>query len=179
MREVADAAGVSPTTLYNLFQNKDNLVLAAQQDLLAQSVRSEKKTGLQRLVASAEAISDQVVRTPRHADAMVRLLFKGDPGDPICQILLGDVIRQNRGILKEMLELEEVRADIDVELLARRLAGSVWSTILLWVKGFIALHDFKREYVSALLMTLMPFMTPTALRRYRKRLHPVALRAIS
>jgi AcrR family transcriptional regulator len=182
MREVADAAGVSPTTLYNLFQNKDSLVLAAQQDLLeqlAQLVRSEKKTGLQRLVASAEAISDQVVRTPRYADAMVRLLFKGDPGDPICQILLGDVIRQNRGILKEMLELEEVRADIDVELLARRLAGSVWSTILLWVKGFIALHDFKREYVSGLLMTLMPFMTPTALRRYRKRLHPVALRAIS
>ena len=111
MRDVADAAGVSPTTLYNLFQNKDGLVLAAQEDLLdrvAQSVRSQHKKGLQRLIVAAEAIADQVVKTPRYADAMTRLLFNGDPGDPICQILLGNVIQQNRNILLD-LALENSR----------------------------------------------------------------------
>lgn len=73
--------------------NKDSLILAAQEDLLAQmadSVRAQQKAGIEYLIATAEAISDQVVRTPRYADAMVKLLFKGDPGDPICRILLGD-----------------------------------------------------------------------------------------
>lgn len=177
MRDVADAAGVSPTTLYNLFQNKDTLVLAAQEDLLEQlatSVRAQEKRGLDYLITSAEVISDQVVHTPRYADAMVKLLFKGDPADPICQILLGDVIRQNRSRVEEMLELGEIRSDVDVDVLARCLAGDGWATILFWMKGFIAVQDFKREYVGRLLMTLVPYLAPGIVRRYRNRLNPVA-----
>ena len=34
MRQVADAAGVSPTTLYNLYSSKDALVLAALEEHL-------------------------------------------------------------------------------------------------------------------------------------------------
>ncbi len=177
MRDVADAAGVSPTTLYNLFQNKDNLILAAQEDLLeqlAESVRALQKSGLEYLIASAEAIADQVVKTPRYADAMVKLLFKSEPGDPICQMLLGDVIRQNRSRVQEMVELGEIRDDVDVDVLARCLGGDAWSTILLWMKGFIALHDFKREYVGRLLMTLVPLLTPQTRRRYRDRMNSMS-----
>lgn len=176
MRDVADAAGVSPTTLYNLFQNKDNLILAAQEDLLAHvadSVRAQEKVGIEYLIATAEAISDQVVRTPRYADTMVKLLFKGDPGDPICRILLGDAIQQNRIRVREMIELGEIRDDVNVDVLARCLAGDAWGTILFWMKGFIALHDFKQEYVGRLLTTLAPLLTPAARRRYRDRMNPV------
>ncbi len=176
MRDVADAAGVSPTTLYNLFQNKDNLVLAAQEDLLdqlAELARGQDKRGLDYLITTAEGISEQVVKTPRYAETMTKLLFRGEPGDPICQILLGDVMRQNHSRVEEMIELGEIRADVDVETLARCLTIDIWGTILLWLKGFIALQDLQREYVGRLLMTLAPLLTPEARQQYRRRMNRV------
>lgn len=182
MRDVAESAGVSPTTLYNLFQNKDGLVLAAQEDLmgqLAENVRASRESGTQWLIAYAEAIAGQIVTTPKYADAMARMLFNSDPADPVCRILLGDAIRQYRTILRDMQRLGEIRKDIDVELFARSLGGNSWATVLLWMKGFIALQDFKGEYVRSLLMILMPVMMPSALRRYRNQLQHQSLRAIS
>ena len=40
MRDLAAAAMVSPTTLYNLYENKDVLVLSALEDQLAQMGRA-------------------------------------------------------------------------------------------------------------------------------------------
>lgn len=173
MRDVAETAGVSPTTLYNQFSNKDGLILAAQEDLLAdltQAVRSQRKAGIEHLLAHAESIAGQVVRTPSYAEAMTRMLFNSNPADAICRTLLGNLVQQNRSLLREMIELGEVRKDLDVEQFARLLAGDSWATILLWMKGFIALQDLPREYVRRLLMTLVPAMTPAAARRYRNRL---------
>jgi TetR/AcrR family transcriptional regulator, cholesterol catabolism regulator len=181
MRDVAESAGVSPTTLYNLFQNKDGLILAAQEDVLARvasSVRSTRTSGLARLIASAEAIAEQVVTTPRYAEAMARMLFNSSPADPICRMLLGDVIRQSRNRLQEMQTQREIRRDLDLDLIARILAGDSWSTIMLWMKGFIALQDFRQEYLRRLLMTLAPMMTPQALRRYREQLQGSAQDAL-
>jgi TetR/AcrR family transcriptional regulator, cholesterol catabolism regulator len=173
MRDVAESAGVSPTTLYNLFQSKDGLVLAGLEDLLqrlSDSARVEEQSGLARLIASAEAVADQVVRTPRYAEAMARMLFNSAPADPICRMLLGEAIRQNRLRLEEMREQHELRGDLDPDHVARLLAGDSWSTILLWMKGFVALQDFPREYLRRLLATLTPLMTPQGLRRHRRRL---------
>ena len=39
MRDVATAANVSPTTLYNLYNTKDELLLAALRDKLAENLR--------------------------------------------------------------------------------------------------------------------------------------------
>lgn len=176
MREVANSAAVSPTTLYNQFQNKDGLILEAQNEVLAQvtsAVAAQQKSGIDHLIASAEAIAEQAVATPKYADAMARMLFNSDPGDPICQVLLGRLVQENRTRIREMLELGEVRKGVDVELLARTLAGDAWSTILLWIKGFIALQDFKSSYLLRLLLTLVPVLTPKTARRYEDLLQPI------
>jgi TetR/AcrR family transcriptional regulator, cholesterol catabolism regulator len=169
MRDLAEGAEVSPTTLYNLYGNKDSLVLAAQKDVLEQlaaTVSATGTSGIGRVIATAQAIADQVVRTPRYADAMARMMFNSDPADPICRLLLGDVIGRNRVLLDEMKAAGEIRADVDVEQFARHLAGDSWGTILLWMKGFIALQDLEAASVRRLLATLTPVMTQKALRRF-------------
>lgn len=177
MRDIAEAADVSPTTLYNLFRNKDGLVLAAQQDVLEQMGRvvvDSHAAGIGRLIVTAEAIADQVVRTPRYADAMTRMLLNSDPADPICRMLFGDVIRRNRMLLEEMKSLNEIHKDTDVEQFARHLTSDSWGTILLWMKGFLALQDLKEASVRKLLLTLLPVMMPRTARRYRgQSQHPV------
>ena len=82
MRDLADSANVSPTTLYNLFGGKDALVLAALRDLLDQiavRVAQSEATGMQRLLIGAEEIGRQIVATPEYAEGMTRTLFNADP----------------------------------------------------------------------------------------------------
>jgi len=182
MRDIAQAADVSPTTLYNLFRNKDGLVLAAQEDLLEQlgkSVADSHTAGIRRMIVTAEVVADQVVRTPQYADAMSRMLLYSEPADPICRILFGDVIRRNRMLLEEMKLLNEIRKDTDVEQFARHLTSDSWGTILLWMKGFLALQDLKEASVRKLLLTLLPVMMPKTARQYRDQSQAPVLRIMS
>jgi len=86
MRELAVIADVSTSTLYNLYQSKDTLILAALEDQLADinAVVAETNTsGLGRFLAHVEAVADQIVETPQYAEAMGTMLFGADAHDPI------------------------------------------------------------------------------------------------
>ncbi len=105
MRELAVIADVSTSTLYNLYQSKDTLILAALEDQLAEINAVVVKTntsGLGRYVARVEAVADQIVETPKYAEAMGKMLFSADAQDPIVQLLIGTSLSFNREELAEM-----------------------------------------------------------------------------
>jgi AcrR family transcriptional regulator len=170
MRDLAESASVSPTTLYNLFGGKDALVLAALRDLLdqiADRVARSQATGMQRLLVGAEEIGKQIVATPEYAEGMTRTLFNADPADPICELLLANGIDGNRQALVEMQARGEIQRHIDVEAFARDLTGRGWMVILLWMKGFIALRDMPSELKRSIVVALAAAMTPKLARRMR------------
>ena len=170
MRDLADSANVSPTTLYNLFGGKDALVLAALRDLLGQiadRVAQSEATGMQRLLVGAEEIGKQIVATPEYAEGMTRTLFNADSADPICELLLADGIEGNRQALVEMQARGEIQRHIDVDAFARDLTGRGWMVILLWMKGFIALRDMPSELKRSIVVALAAAMTPKLARRMR------------
>jgi AcrR family transcriptional regulator len=170
MRDLADSANVSPTTIYNLFGGKDALVLAALRDLLdqiADRVAQSEATGMQRLLVGAEEIGKQIVATPEYAEGMTRTLFNADPADPICELLLADGIEGNRHALVEMQAGGEIQRHIDVDAFARDLTGRGWMMILLWMKGFIALRDMPSELKRSIVVALAAAMTPKLARRMR------------
>ena len=170
MRDLADSANVSPTTLYNLFGGKDALVLAALRDLLDQiavRVAQSEATGMQRLLIGAEEIGRQIVATPEYAEGMTRTLFNADPSDPICELLLADGIEGNRRALLDMQALDEIQRGVDVDAFARDLTGRGWMVILLWMKGFIALRDMPSELKRSIVVALAAAMTPRLARRMR------------
>ena len=168
MRDVAAASDVSPTTLYNLYDNKDGLVLAAVEDLLLQlstSVPAELQ-GLVGVEATARAYARNIVRNPRYAEAMARMLFNARPTDPISKMLLHNTISLRRKLIVEMQTLGEMREDIDVNFFAQQWGVSSWSAILLWTHGQIRLQDFEDTYVRAELHALLPGMTPEHAKNY-------------
>ena len=168
MRDVAAASDVSPTTLYNLYDNKDGLVLAALDDLLTQlatSVPDELK-GLESVVAKSQAFARNIVRNPRYAEAMARTLFNARPTDPIAKMLLHDAIGSRRRAIEEMQALGELRDDIDVAFYAQQWGVANWSTILLWTHGQISLKEFEEIYVRAELHALVPGMTAQSAQQY-------------
>ena len=75
-------------------------------------------------------------------------------------------VRDLEGLLREMQQRRELRANVDIDRFVRLLLGNGWAIILLWLKGFIALHDLVDEYVRAHVLTIMPAMTPSAQKKY-------------
>lgn len=173
MRELAVIADVSTSTLYNLYQSKDTLILAALEDQLADinAVVAETNTsGLGRFLARVEAVADQIVETPKYAEAMGKMLFGADAHDPIVQLLIGSSLSFNREELAEMAGCGELRQETDRNFLARSLSSTGWSTVLMWMKGYVALHDFKQEYVRNAVTMMLPYVTQAAEVRLRQRL---------
>jgi AcrR family transcriptional regulator len=173
MRAVANRAGVSPTTLYNLYDSKDGLVLAALQDVLArigEAVGASGAQGVEQLVRRAEIVGRQIQETPHYARAMTRMMFNADPTDPIALILLRDQMTAHADLLTEMQNLREIRKDTNLEAYARSLTSNGWSPLLLWMRGFVALDDLTDEYVRIHLLTLYPIMMPRVRRRYSELL---------
>ena len=173
MRELAVIADVSTSTLYNLYQSKDTLILAALEDQLADinAVVAETHTsGLGRFLARVDAVADQIVETPKYAEAMGKMLFGADAHDPIVQLLIGTSLSFNREELAEMAGCGELRQETDRNFLARSLSSTGWSTVLMWMKGYVALHDFKQEYVRNAVTMMLPYVTQAAEVRLRQLL---------
>ena len=173
MRELAVIADVSTSTLYNLYQSKDTLILAALEDQLADInavVAKTNASGLGRYLARVEAVADQIVETPKYAEAMGKMLFSADAQDPIVQLLIGTSLSFNREELAEMAVSGELRQETDRDFLARLLSSAGWSTVLMWMKGYVALHDFKQEYVRNAVTIMLPYVTQAAEVRLRQRL---------
>lgn len=171
MRELAVEADVSTATLYNLFTSKDELILAASEELLAgieARVLTEAR-GLIKLIAGLEATADVIVANPNYAAAMGRMLFAADASAPVVKILMDEPRRRYVTQLMQMSEDGQLVSHVEIGKLARSLAGGSWSVILMWMKGFIALHDFKAEYVGETLAILLPWMPEPLQKNYRRQ----------
>ncbi len=173
MRTLAEAADVSLMTIYNRFGNKDDVILLALQDLLsdlAERAQASGERGIENQLRNAEIIAEQILATPEYAKAMALMLFNGQPDSPIVEALLTNNVTQSNERLVEMRTLGEIGDAIDQEALARNLAVCTWSTILMWMKGFIPDDAFAREYRRASLFVLAPAMTPRARKKYAHEL---------
>ena len=173
MRDLAVIADVSTSTLYNLYQSKDTLILAAVEDLLSdinEVVVATGDSGLDRFLARVDKVADQIVDTPKYAEAIGKMLFNADAQDPIVQMLIGASLSFHREELAEMARLGDLREETDTDFLARSLSSIGWSTVLMWMKGYVALHDFKREYVRNAVLMMLPCVTETAEAKLRQLL---------
>jgi len=165
MRDLAVAAEVSPTTLYNQFENKDTLLLAALSEMLQHidlDVGATEARGIARVLARAEAVTTQMNIHPAYADAMTLMLINASPDDLIVQILLNSALGETGTRIDEMLALGEVRSDCDREALLRRLATGGWAAILLWQKRIIPPESLGDQYRENLLASLWPVLTEQA-----------------
>ena len=155
MRDLAASAGVATTTLYNIYGGKDEVVVAALEDVMSDLARRHEALqlrGLDAFIAYREMMGVQIVSTPQYAEAMTKVLFAAQPSDPIVQLLLDVGLKRTRRMLTEMADDGDLEEQVDIALLTRTVAGGNWSTLLLWMKGFLALHDLEAEFVKGGLM---------------------------
>ena len=139
MSDLAEVAEVSPTTLYNLFNTKDELLLEALRGLIVKNYEKVEKlsedSGWKYLVKVAENGAWLRSSEPEFGVAITDALLRAKPGDPLTKLLFESVREDFLRSLKEMKSKRELRDEVDLHHLATIMVGNYWSTFILLNKG--------------------------------------------
>lgn len=156
MSQVAERAEVSPTTLYNLYNTKDELLLEALRELLVISYQrvgemSDVGPGWKYLLNLMEYGALLRASEPAYAEAITDALLRAVQGDALTELLLHSVRQDFLHSLTKMAEQGELKEEVDIEHLSTILLGNYWSTFLLINKG---LEEISRMRVSLIVNML-------------------------
>lgn len=158
MSQVAERAGVSPTTLYNLYNTKDELVLAALRELLVENtLKIEQEStgpGWQQLVRRVHNGALQAQSAPAYAEAITHSLLRASPGDALVEMLLTAISQFYLESLTTMSERNEMKSGVDIKELSASLVGVYWSSFMLWNKGVIRLQEIDHRVEMNILSML-------------------------
>lgn len=174
MRDVAIHADVSPTTLYNLYNTKDELLLAALRDKLVENLSlppaQNFACGYDYFAAMLKNSVRQTLESPAYAHAITQALMNAAPGDPMVVYLIDNVQRGLQHGLEAMLERSELVAGAPLDRLAQDMTSTFWGSQLLLAKGALALADLEATLNRQFLSLLIPAARPTARRQLEAQL---------
>ena len=160
MSEVAERAEVSPTTLYNLYNTKDELLLEALRELMVISYQrvgemSELGPGWKHLLNVMEYGAALRASEPAYAEAITDALLRAVQGDALPELLLRGVRQDFLLSLAKMEERGELKKEVDVEHLATILLGNYWSTFMMINKGLEVISRMRVSLTVNLLAVLI------------------------
>lgn len=160
MSQVAERAEVSPTTLYNLYNTKDELLLEALRELLVRSYQrvgelSDVGPGWRYLLNLMEYGATLRASEPAYAEAITDALLRAVQGDALTELLLHSVQQDFLHSLTKMAERGELKEEVDIEHLSTMLLGNYWSTFLLINKGLEEISRMRFSLVINMLSVLI------------------------
>jgi AcrR family transcriptional regulator len=160
MRDVAVRARVSPTTLYNLYNTKDELLLAALREEVTRSMQQAMEQtegpGYARLLHHLHHVASQTREAPAFVEAITRALLQAKAGDPLVEFLLHRTRVAVQESLTAMAERQELEPGTDTGDAAIALGGAFWASFLLWNKGMIDLDALETFLMRSYLSVLIP-----------------------
>lgn len=170
MRDVAKAAQVSPSTLYEIYGSKESLIWTAAQEILLDLAIEEDQyeAGLERFVHRLESIARIFEVTPRAAEALSRLFFEGGANSPANHVFLDNAIEARKTSLQEMLSMRQLKETFDIEFYSRALVSVTWGTALFWLKGLIPPGGLRVELIRSSMSMILSGATAKSRSRIRE-----------
>ncbi len=160
MRDVATLANVSPTTLYNLYNTKDELLLAALRDKLAESLTVAAPetfaSGYDYFAAQLKNSVRQTHESPAYAHAITQALMRANPGDPMVNYLMLNVQRGLLVGLQVMAERGELQKTANLTAVAQSMTSAFWGTHLMLSKEELALAQLEATLNRSFISLLIP-----------------------
>lgn len=160
MSEVAERSGVSPTTLYNLYNTKDELLLEALRELIVISYQrvgqiSDIGPGWKYLLNVMEGAAALRSAEPAYAEAITDALFRAVQGDALTELLLNTVRQDFFHSLTKMAEEDQLKEGVDTEHLATILLGNYWATFMMINKGMEVISGMRLSLLVNMLSVLI------------------------
>jgi AcrR family transcriptional regulator len=170
-KSIAMKAGVSLSTLYNLFGSKNSVLIAVyEQDLAdyeAQVRARPSSDALERLFDALDVAMELYADDPEFYRAT---MWRRVPGEP-----LDATMRQPRNRFWEDLvhaarSEAALRPDTNVAALGRVLVYLFGGALSDWIAGDLTLERFAQDITFGFAAALLPFASPEATARLRARL---------
>lgn len=135
MRSLADAAGVTVPTIYNLIGNKDAVLGAT---IHSGTLRFWQKTGRKKdPVAILEAVVAEMLREPSYYRPILRVLTNGGAGEAMAE--LDEVFLENLRVpLEALADHGDLESWVDPAVLAARLRSSLNGVLSEWATGVLS-----------------------------------------
>ena len=177
MSQVAERAAVSPTTLYNLYNTKDQLIMESLRHLLAENAREVTQradgTGWHYVYETVRSGALMAMGSPGYADAMLTALQRARAGDELVRLLIEDGARDMKRAFETMLAKEELLAGTDTWELALIVNAGYWSNFIYWNKGLLRLQQLEYTVLLSFLSLLIPHTTGDTRAKLQARLQEV------
>lgn len=174
MPKLAARAGVSRTTLYNLYGSRDLLALAAVQNSIAEIAEqiqaADPDDGIDMLLTSSRIAAEQMAAFPNYTKAMARALFSAKPDDPLVDVLFGPKRPGSTAQVEIAQQKGQIDADLDPVVFAQHLAGQAWGVTFNWMMGRFDTEHLVQERQRAMLTMLLGVATGPAKRRLKAEL---------
>lgn len=159
MRGLARKAGVAQGTLYNLYGSKDDLVIAAVDDLLEglgeEITRRTPEPGIDAILTQAQVTGANIQAAPAYAAAMTRIVMNAQDDARMVELVFSRYYPAVRRCLHAAEKAGELVEDVNVDAVARHMSGNSWGVILLWVMGMLPIEQIVRERERSALLVLI------------------------
>lgn len=161
MRKVAELANVSPSTLYEIYNSKEHLILYALEEDLHDLVVEEEQyePGLERFIHRLESIARYFERDVETGLSIIELFSRASANSPANEILLINALEARKSSVLEMLEQKQLKQHVDVGFYSRALVSVTWGTAILFAREVITISDIRNELIRSSLSLLLPVAT--------------------
>lgn len=171
-KAIAAHAGVSLSTVYNLFGSKDAVFEAVYADDLAayeeRVTARASRDALERLFDAVEVAMDLYGADPEFYRAVMWRRAPSEPLDAAMRLPRG---RFWEGLVGAIKAERFLHADADSAALTRVLVYQFSGALSDWVAGDLTLDVFASDMAFGFSATLLPFATPAARTRLEERLN--------
>jgi len=164
MDQIAKASGVSTKTLYNLFGNRNGLLLAAGAQVRKANESSEavfsEHAGIPRIIALTRRAMDTFAESPEFMESAVSLVL-GITAEE-------EAIYERVGRTQQWFYEQLLIAESDGDLLpgtcciklSQSLAASQWGCTLLWQKKLFSLEELRQQTLLKHCLDLKSYCVP-------------------
>jgi len=161
MAQIAELSDVSTKTLYNLFKNRNGLLLAAAAQTRADTQNSANvmnaSEGIYRILELTQRTMDNFERSPEFMNSAMSVVVGISAKEEAEHHRVGITQQWFYEMLLVAESEEQLLPETDCMQLSQILAASQWGVTLMWQKGLISLETLKRQAIIKHCIDLMPF----------------------
>jgi AcrR family transcriptional regulator len=163
MDQIAVASGVSTKTLYNLFQSRNGLLLAAgartREGNESYGEVLSARAGIPRIIALTQRAMDTFGESPAFMESAVSLVL-GITAEEEAEY---QRVGRTQEWFYEQLLVAKSEGDLlpttDCLQLSQLMAASQWGCTLLWQKKLISLEELREQTLLKHCLDLIPYCT--------------------
>ena len=164
MAQIAEHSDVSTKTLYNLFKNRNGLLLAAAAQTRAETLRSapviNAPNGVSRIIELTRRTMDRFAQSPEFMESAMSVVVGISAEEEAEYHRIGS----SQNWFYEALLVSEAEGELiagtDCLLLSQLLAASQWGVTLMWQKKLISLAMLQHQAMLKHCLDLIPFCRP-------------------